>query len=313
MAFRKMKLALILILLAGLVGSPLAVADAASHGAAPLTAFIVAHPDDWQLFMGDVAVAKVAAGGPVVFVYLTAGGANRPPGYWQAREEGSAASVVAAASLDSMGPLETPRDNCRDDFVLTHIIHHCMYRNTVSYYLRLPDGAYDGGGFAPTRFQSLAKLASGEIDRIEAVDASATYRDWADLLRTVDSLLASEAERVGARHLEIHSHDPDEVGNPGDHSDHRNTAHLVAELASRRQLAITGYVGYAISRRPANLSAKAAAAKMLVFMSYDRQCLLANMQWSAYAENPAAYSSLLFGTYGRHIDGAMLCIPNCKP
>lgn len=314
MSGRKMKTASTLALLAALFGPP-PPAAAAARPAAALAAFIVAHPDDWQLFMGDVAVATVAGGGPVLFVYLTAGGADRPPAYWQAREAGSAAAAGAAAGrngAESLESSESPRSDCRKVAVLTHRIHRCADRNTVSYHLRLPDGAYDGRGFAPTGFQSLARLsAAGDGgDGIEAVDASARYTDWADLLRTVDRLLADELERASAGELdalgalEIHSHDPDALGNPGDHSDHRSTARLALEIAARRGLAITGYAGYAIARRPANLDARAAAAKTLVFMSYDRQRLLANAQWSAYAEDPAAYSSWLFRTYGRRIDGA---------
>jgi len=308
-----MKPALRLCLAAAMAVSPLIAAGAPAQQAGALTAFVVAHPDDWQLFMGDVAVARVAVGGPVVFVYLTAGGADRPAAYWQAREAGSAASVGAAASRDDADTLEARRDTCATLDVLGHHIRRCAFRNTVSYYLRLPDGAYDGSGFAATGFQSLARFGSGEIARIEAVDASATYRGWADLLHTVDSLLAGEVERAAAGALELHSHDPDAAGNPGDHSDHGSTARLAAELAAMHQIAITGYAGYAISRRPANLSAAAAAAKMLVFMSYDRQRLLANGQWSAYGEEPAAYSSWLFRTYSRRLEGATPCLLNCKP
>jgi len=300
------------VLLIAILRVPLSVAGTKQTGAAHLNAFIVAHPDDWQLFMGDVAVDKITTGGPVVFVYVTAGSADRPPDYWQVREAGSAASASVAASMDEINPLEGRLDSCRDDLVISHWIHRCQYRNTVSYFLRLPDGAYDGSGFASTRFQSLAKLAQGELEGIDAVDASATYRNWAEIERTVDGLLAREIKRTGAKHMEIHTHDPDDTNNPGDHSDHRATANLVFEIASLRQLAITGYAGYAISRRPANLSATSAAAKMLVFMSYDRQRLLANPLWSAYAEGPAAYSSWLFRTYGRRIKGVVPCIQNCK-
>jgi hypothetical protein len=313
MSFRKLPAIPMLALLASWAVSPLFAADAVHREAPAMTAFIVAHPDDWQLFMGDVAVARVAAGDPVVFVYLTAGGADRPAGYWQAREAGSAAAVDAAASRDSAGPLEKRRDVCRDVSVLKHAIRRCAYRNTVSYYLRLPDGAYDGSGFSPSRFQSLNRFASGDIDGIAAVDASAEYRDWGDLVRTVDQLLAGEMEQSAAGSMEIHSHDPDTAGNPGDHSDHRNTARLAAEIAARRQLAITGYAGYAISTRPANLSAAQAAAKMLVFLSYDRQRLLVNGAWSAYGEEPAAYSSWLFRTYGRRLDPTKPCSTDCRP
>ncbi len=56
---------------------------AASDDATPpkLQTYIVAHPDDWQLFMGDEAFAQIVGRDHVIFIYLTAGGADRPPAY----------------------------------------------------------------------------------------------------------------------------------------------------------------------------------------------------------------------------------------
>lgn len=266
--------------------------------AQPQAAFVVAHPDDWQLFMGDVAVARAVAGRSVVFVYLTAGGADRTTDYWLAREAGTAASAAAAANFGGGEVAEERQDSCGWVRVRGHRLHRCHFRNTVSYHLRLPDGGYDGSGFAPTRFQSLAKLRSGAIARIDAVDGSAAYQGWDDLTTTVARLLAVEAAGARGEAMEIHSHDADEASNPGDHADHRATALLAGEVAEQRRAGLTRYTGYAIARRPANLPAPAAAAKTLVFMAYDRQRLLANAQWSAYTEAPAAYSAWLFRTYG---------------
>jgi LmbE family N-acetylglucosaminyl deacetylase len=46
-----------------------------------VTAFIVAHPDDWQLFMGDRVIQEIASKRRVVFLYATAGGADLPEDY----------------------------------------------------------------------------------------------------------------------------------------------------------------------------------------------------------------------------------------
>jgi len=44
---------------------------------------IVAHADDWQLFMGDAIVDRVRAGRRPVFIYLTAGDHGRDSVYWR--------------------------------------------------------------------------------------------------------------------------------------------------------------------------------------------------------------------------------------
>src|SRR5205814_6810947 len=58
-----------------------------SNGIAPeRIVYIVAHQDDWQLFMGDAAVESLGTGAPAIFVYLTAGDDGRDSVYWLARE-----------------------------------------------------------------------------------------------------------------------------------------------------------------------------------------------------------------------------------
>lgn len=266
---------------------------------APVAAYVVAHPDDWQLFMGDDAFTDVSSGQLVIFVYLTAGGADRPPAYWRARERGAAASVYAAANFGRQVPAEGAESSCGTVDVRGHHIARCGYRNTVSYYLRLPDGNRDGTGFPATRSQSLAKLRTAPHVRIEAVDSSAAYESWDDLSRTVRSLVEMESSTTATSLLQLHSHDPDSLQNKGDHSDHLNTGLLAQDLASEIKAHLTQYTGYDIGNRPPNLPTAAVMAKALLFMAYDRQRLQANESWSAYAEAPKSYSLWLFRTYSR--------------
>jgi LmbE family N-acetylglucosaminyl deacetylase len=298
------RLATILTLIAiAACAPPVPSTNDAGNKAPALPAFVVAHPDDWQLFMGDVAVAHVGSKRPVVFVYLTAGGADRPSEYWRVREAGAAASLYAAASLDDSDVAEGHKATCGDVLVLAHRVHRCSFRNTVSYHLRLPDGGYNGTGFATTAFQSLARLRTAETWRVEAVDASTFYQGWDDLRATLQSIVAIESNNTPNARVAFHTHDSDGMKNPGDHSDHIATGQLAEEVASQLGSPVIRYAGYDIANRPANLPVKAAMTKMLVFMTYDRQRLLANAQWSAYAEQPVAYSSLLFRTYSRPAGG----------
>jgi LmbE family N-acetylglucosaminyl deacetylase len=268
--------------------------------------FVVAHPDDWQLFMGDVAATRMASGKPVVFIYLTAGGSNRPERYWRARERGAHASVYAAENLNALGDAEYSDPACGEVLIHGHNLYRCQYSNAVSYHFRLPDGNMDGAGFSMTGFQSLEKLEFGRGKTLQAVDGSAIYADWVDLRATLRGILLREL-KGHSDHFEVHSHDPDAASNPDDHPDHTAVARLVGEATAGMPATITGYAGYNIAQRPINLSTKAAGVKALLFMSYDRQRLMENAYWSAYVEQPFAYSAWLFRTYGRTLrnDGAL--------
>ena len=60
------------------------------------------------------------------------------------------------------------------------------YLNTVGYFLRVPDGHWSGDGYYETGFQSLKRLATGENEILRAVDGSATYHGWHDLVGTLE-------------------------------------------------------------------------------------------------------------------------------
>ncbi len=75
-----------------------------SNTATPHDVFVVAHEDDWQLFMGDVVAKRIKAGHSATFVYLTAGDDGRDSLYWQTRERAALQSTRAAigpAAADS--------------------------------------------------------------------------------------------------------------------------------------------------------------------------------------------------------------------
>src|SRR5437868_10560548 len=57
---------------------------------------IVAHADDWQVFMGDVLVERIGTGHRPVFIYLTAGDHGRPASYWRQREKAALQSTRVA-------------------------------------------------------------------------------------------------------------------------------------------------------------------------------------------------------------------------
>jgi len=127
-----------------------------------------------------------------------------------------------------------------------------------------------------------------------AVDSSATYQGWSDLVATVEELVGTDGESG----VLIHTTDPSKAANPHDHFDHRMAGLLVEDLRKR----VSGaryYEGYALATRAANRSNAQARVKTGIFMAYDSEMMRVNKDWSAYREHPAFYSQCMVRTYAR--------------
>lgn len=263
--------------------------------AATLDAIIVAHQDDWQLFMGDVIARRAETGNQVVFIYLTAGDDGRDSLYWTTRERGVLQSTrIAAGAL----PADSPMDQCTVVRVLGHAIRKCKIANTESYFLRLPDGHRNGIGFARQSFQSLRKLRQQRITAMSAVDGSATYNGWSDLKSTVDWLIG---ESSSTRTVTVHTSDPSVAVNPHDHFDHRMAGLLVYDSRRKARWNVVYYTGYALATRAANRTGEQVRQKTALFRAYDNVMTEANPKWSAYRERPAFYSQCMMRTYARRV------------
>src|SRR5262245_4803642 len=122
--------------------------------------YIVPHEDDWQLFMSPNAYYDVQdQNSKVVFVYVTAGDGglgdqatqSRLVPYYVARENGAHLAVRFMADV-----ITTPAEAVlQNTIVADHSIRRAIYKNTVSYFLRLPDGKIDGSGYVNTGYWSL--------------------------------------------------------------------------------------------------------------------------------------------------------------
>ena len=260
-----------------------------SNTGGPTDLVIVAHEDDWQIFMGDVVAKGLRSGDHTVFVYLTAGDDGRDSAYWRTRERAALQSTKVAADV-------SPRSatDCRVVEVRGHAITRCDVSNTVSYFLRLPDGRRDGRGFAAHSYQSLRKLRSGKTASLNAIDGSTTYKNWNELAATVSALGVVDSGKVVA-----HTTDPNIAINPHDHFDHRIAGLLVEELRRRNPWDVVYYVGYALATRAANRSADDVRTKTELFLAYDREMLEADPKWTAYREHPAFYAACMQRTYAR--------------
>ena len=158
------------------------------------------------------------------------------------------------------------------------------YLNTVGYFLRVPDGHWSGDGYYETAFQSLKRLATGENEILRAVDGSATYHGWHDLVATLRAIVTYE--RGVAAVAQINVAEPDVRINPKDHSDHLMTAkaalEAVKDLSCLRRVY---YVDYASSRLPQNLGTQQR-----------------DMESSVFAVTLAGVQALDHGTSWRHYD-----------
>jgi hypothetical protein len=270
-------------------------ANAQVRAARSLDAIIVAHQDDWQLFMGDIVARRVQSGNPVVFIYLTAGDDGRDSVYWATRERGALESTRIAVGVAAT---DSSTDKCSVVKVLDHAIRKCTIANTESYFFRLPDGHRNGIGFASHSYQSLRKLRRKRITSISAVDGSAAYNSWADIMTTVGTLIG---ERSANQRVTVHTSDPSIVVNPHDHFDHRMAGLLVYDSRKRNRWNVVYYAGYALATRAANRSEDQVRQKTTVFLAYDRVMSQANAKWSAYRERPVFYSECMQRTYARRI------------
>ena len=252
--------------------------------------YFAAHEDDWQLFMNPSAFQDVLDGASkTVFVHVTAGDAglgtgqgNRKRPYYLARENGAQEAVRFMADTDH----EPSVRNESSAMVNAHRIFRIAYRNTVSYFLRVPDGNIKGEGFADTGFQSLLRLHTGAIAKMTAVDGSTEYRGWGDLVRTVRAIV--DAERGRASLVQINVAETDQAINPDDHADHLMTAQAaldaVKDMACVRRVS---YVDYASAKLPENLNAQQR-----------------DMESSVFAVTLAGVQAFDHSTSWRHYDGS---------
>jgi len=197
--------------------------------AGSISFYVAAHQDDWQLFMNPNAYSDVNSSynTKTVFIYLTAGdagdtGRSTTTSYYVARENGANRSVRFMADVVSPGTTSTVSDIT----VNGNSVRKVVYKNTVSYFLRLPDGG-DGNGFQSTGYQSLKKLYSGAIASITNINgsvtaptASKTYYGWNEVVATLIKIV--QIESVGFTQVFANLPDPDTAAG-SDNFDHTYT------------------------------------------------------------------------------------------
>lgn len=223
------------------------------------TFYVAAHPDDWQLFETPNAIYDTQdSRNKAVFIYVTAGAGGEGTGdpsstrgvpYFLAREDAAKRSIRFVVGL--WGSVPTPTESTA--VINGHAIRRYVVGRTVSYFLRLPDGnPRDGTGYATTGRRSLLRLHDGTIASLVAIDGSATYHSWTDLVSTLTALIRSEA--TGSPTVWVNVHDPDRKTNPESHPDHYQVGMAIeAAIAPMGCINQALYVDYAKAALPRDL------------------------------------------------------------
>jgi len=202
-----------------------------------------------------------------VFIHLTAGddglgagsGGRKHP-YYLARENGALNAIRFMADADKI-----PIGDSDGPITFNgHKVFRVSYHTVIGYFLRLPDGDASGAGFAGTGFQSLKRLADGDIGTLSAIDGSTSYRGWNDLVVTLRDIIAFE--RGSAPLMQLNVADLDANINPADHSDHLMTAKAALDAARTMScVRRVYYVDYASAKLPENLNAQERDMQSAVF------------------------------------------------
>lgn len=116
--------------------------------------YFAAHPDDWQLFMNPSAFEDVTVHATkAIFIHVTAGDAGlgigtggRTHPYYLARENGADSAIRFMADANGI-PVAGSAGQMQFS---AHSIARTSYRNTVAYFLRVPDGNPEGSGYSET-------------------------------------------------------------------------------------------------------------------------------------------------------------------
>ncbi len=243
---------------------------------------IVAHADDWQLFMHpNVYADLVAADCKVVFIFTTAGDAGMGEKYWLAREEGLKSSIRFC-----LAPHSVLSESTGKRIFNNHSVQYWSVNNITSYFFRLPDGNLDGSGFPSCNFQSLASFESGKINAVTSLDNAAAYNNWPELISSLESIISFESQ--GLSDVWIYYLNPDAAINPGDHSDHVMTGHAVQSITSVKSFHQLLFVGYSVSTMHDDLPITDLFWKAGMLAAYEKS-VYDLCAYSTLRENPDLY------------------------
>jgi LmbE family N-acetylglucosaminyl deacetylase len=223
---------------------------------------VVAHADDSILFMNPDLLELIRHGGAVESVFTTTGDDGLGMAYALDREQAALAAIASMAGAANAWSKQTVT---ADGHRLTTETLTTNPQMTVVF-MRLPDGSTNGSGSADTSHQSLEKLWTGSIPTIGTLDRTNAY--------TKQSLTSTLAAMINNYHPNViwTQNYLGTYGN-GDHSDHTTTGYFT--VAARAQYRgtpppLVAFMGYPISKLPANVSGALERAKEDAFFVYSQ-------------------------------------------
>jgi hypothetical protein len=227
--------------------------------------FIAAHADDVALFMAQNAWTDLQEGDRTVFILTTASDDGHgdylpnPVGksFYKARQEGHERAIRfwLGSGGTPIGSTVTSHVQINGKSVERTVIDNRI----VLYQFHLPDGGYNGSGYASTGNRSLAKLLAGTIPTISAVtSANPTNYSLAELHGAIRAIILQHGR--GQASVWVNMLDENTSRNPGDHADHNATGRLMASVLASAPLQcanVARYISYGNSSKPVNMSAQA--------------------------------------------------------
>ncbi len=240
--------------------SPLQYIDAECAQNTTLTVW--AHYDDDLIFGSPLIPQKLDADQCVRNLYLTASDAGMGVEHAYQRESGLRAAYDVMRG--SAGPWEDRAVHLRNGITLSMTRPADDPRLTL-FFLRLPDGGLDAGGFRSTGWASLPRLLDGSISEISTVDGGVAV--------TAQALTSTFLEFYAAYDpTTVLSHMPDvALASPGDHSDHAATGSIVLASADAGSVASDRVIyaqGYPSESQQTNLGGDELARKTAIFAAY---------------------------------------------
>lgn len=240
--------------------------------------YIIAHADDWQLFMNPEVLRDLNnPAKKVVFIVTTAGDAGRGSLFWKAREEGMKSSIRFCRRIIS-------RERTAIKKVREFHFNYCALDDVTCYFMRLPDGGLSGDGFISNNHQSMSRFQCGDIKQLTSLDGLVQFSSWERFCEAIEALIAGEA---GRECVDINYLNPDRIANPGDHPDHQATGAALKQVSGNNRN-VTLFAGYGNSFSYL-LSADDIFWKSGMFAVYDRVVYDAS-GYSTVNENPQLYS-----------------------
>lgn len=257
----------------GDIASVIAVGDGAPSFVSPMqyvdapcpagTLFTIwAHYDDDLIFGSPTIPQALDAGQCVRNLYLTGSDAGMGLDYGYGREDGlrDAYDILLGA------PLEWEQRTVTLANGLTLATSRPIGDGRVTlFFLRLPDGGLNAGGFPATGWESLPQLLNGTLSELHMIDAGTPV--------SLDSISSTVVELYNAYQPEtVMAHLPGSAeGTSGDHPDHQVTGDIVMGTADSGQVDPARVVyaqGYPSEGREQNLDGDVLQRKLDAFAAY---------------------------------------------